>query len=125
MIVPAPKRLRLDPRVVVDKRREVALDLPRRPVAAGGLCGQDDLERVPRVLRASDRPAAALDAVDEVSETVGPLPLRIGIRVDPPRSLGVAPQLPAFGCPIVSEELNGAGIAVQLDRGRAVLLHRE
>src|SRR5689334_13849849 len=119
MVVPAAARLRLAPFVVVDERREVALDLPRRPVAAGGLCGQDDLEHMPRVLRASDRAAAGLDAVDEVSETVGPLPLRIGIRVDPPASLGVAPQLPAFGCPVVSQELNGAGVAVQLDRGRA------
>src|SRR3954451_178543 len=106
MIVRTPDRfgLSLDPRVAVDELREIALDLPCPTVAAGGLGGQHDLEHVPGVLRAGDRPAAALDAVDEVPETVVPVPLRIEILVDPPGSLVVAPELPAFGSPIVAEE---------------------
>ena len=37
----------------------------------------------------------------------------------------VAPQLVALRRPVVAEQLQHAGRAVQLDRGRAVLLHRE
>ena len=105
--------------------REVAGDLPRTPVGGRRLRGQHDLECVVRVLRPRDRLAAALDAIDEVAQTLGPLPARIALGEQLPRAGAVAPQLVALGRPVVAEQLQHAVGAVQLDRGRAVLLHRE
>src|SRR5439155_23683877 len=118
-------RFRLDPELVVHELGEAALDRPRDAVAAGRLGGEHDLERVIGVLRPRDRRPARLDAVDEVPEADGPLPVRLALRMDAPGALLVAPELPALGRPVVPEQLDRALVAVDLERGRAVLLHRE
>src|SRR5438034_9764065 len=117
-------RFRLDPTLVVHELGEIALDRPRNAVAACRLGGEHDLERVIGVLRPRDCRPARLDAVDEVPEADGPLPVRFALRMDAPGAFVVAPELPALGRPVLPEEPNRALLAVQLERGRAVLFPR-
>src|SRR5438094_10619150 len=101
-------RFRLDPTLVVHELGEAALDRPSDAVAAGRLGGEHNLERVIGVLRPRDRRPTRLDAVDEVSEADGPLPVRFALRMDAPGAFVVAPELPALRRPVVPEELDRA-----------------
>ncbi len=94
-------------------------------VPAGGLGGEHDLERVVGVLGPRHRLRAVLDAVDEMTQAVGPGPGRIGLAEHLPGAVAVAPELESLGRPVVAEHLEDAVGAVQLDRRRPVLLHRE
>src|SRR4051812_9711892 len=117
--------LGLCPGVVVDELGEAALDLAGRTVPPGCLGGEHDLERVVGVLGPRERGPAALDAVDEVPEPLRPRPAGVALRMDAPGALLVPPQLPALGRPVVAEQLDRPLFAVDLDRRRAVALHRE
>src|SRR4249919_2840084 len=99
-------RLRVDPRLLVERVREVALDLPGNPVAAGGLGREDHLERVVGVLRPRDRRPPRLDAVDEMPEPLRPPPVRIALGEEAPGRLVVPPELPPLGSPVVAEQLD-------------------
>src|SRR5262249_29853550 len=104
------------PGVVVDRVGEVAVDGAGDAVTARRLRGEDDLERVVRVLGPRDRRPAGLDAIDEVAKPFRPLPVRIAVGIDPPGRLLVAPQLPTLRGPVVAEQLDRALAAVELDR---------
>src|SRR5581483_3740537 len=104
---------------VVDRVGEVALDRTGAAVATCRLRSQHDLERVVGVLGPRDRAPPRLHAVDEVTQPLRPLPLRVRVGVDPPAALLAAPELPPLGRPVVAEELDRAVAAVELERGRA------
>ena len=86
---------------------------------------QHHVEDVEGVLRRHRRLGAGGDAVDEMAEPVGPRPRVRRALEDLPGADAVLPQLVALRRPVVAEHLDRAFGAVDLERRRAVLLHRE
>src|SRR6266851_3481518 len=107
------------------RRRERAFDLQSAPFAARLLRLEHNFQDVPRVFGAYERARALPNALDEMAQSVGPMPVGVGLFEELPRAHGVLPQLVAVRVPIIAEHLNGAGRAIDLERGISMLLNGE
>ena len=72
-----------------------------------------------------DRPRSGGNALDEMPQAGGPRPQRLAFLVDFPYLAFLGPSLETLRRPIIAEQLQDAVRAVELDRGAAILLHRE